>query len=413
MKSRWLKKRLTRIEGRRLVVLTGARQTGKTTLARHCYPELRYLNFDALEYRDMVRECSSFHWGRDVGPAILDEAQKEPSVFDKVKFAYDENQIDFSALLGSSQILLLKKIRESLAGRAFVLELWPLMLSEMSSDSPQSIKEPLLSRIIKSGVDAALREAPGIIEGPEASDVRSCEQHLLRWGGMPELLGLSENDRVQWLRSYERLYLERDLADLARIADLEPFRKFQKLAALRTGGLLNYSELARDTGVSVDTSRRYIEYLSLSYQTILLQPWRTNITSTMVKSPKLYWVDNGLMKQTGGTGDALTGGLFENYVVSEIWKWCSTVAEDAGIYFYRTRSGMEVDVLLETPRGLIGMEIKLRERVTRSDMTGLEKLAEVCKDKWCGGIVVYFGNRIEQQSKTVWAVPSWRLLGGA
>ena len=413
MKTRWLQNRLRDIDGRRLLVVTGARQTGKTTLARHCFPDLRYINLDALEYRDMVREVSSFNWGRDVGSAILDEAQKEPSVFDKVKFAYDEGQLDFTVLLGSSQILLLKKVRESLAGRAFLMELWPLMLSEMSTEPDAQAVTPLLSRIIAAGASEALSDLAPVIAGPEASDIRAKEKYMLRWGGMPELLRLNDGQRKEWLRSYESLYLERDLSDLARIEDLQPFRKFQRLAALRSGGLLNYSELARDAGVSVDTSRRYMEYLRLSYQTILLQPWHTNLTSAVVKSPKLYWVDIGLMRQTGGLGDAVTGAIFENHVIAEIWKWCSSAAEDVELYFYRTRSGMEVDLLLETPKGLIGIEIKSREKVAKSDSTGLRKLREACGSKWRAGIVVYSGKRIEQIDDHCWAIPSCRLLGGA
>jgi uncharacterized protein len=412
MKTRWLENRLRKIGGRRLLVVTGARQTGKTTLARHCFPDMRYVNLDALEYRDMVREVSTFNWGRDVGAAIVDEAQKEPSVFDKVKFAYDEGHLDFTVLLGSSQILLLKKVRESLAGRAFLMELWPLMLSEITTDIPAEAVSPLLSKVIANGAAEVFSNVAPLIAGPEASDIRATEKYMLRWGGMPELLRLNDEQRKEWLRSYESLYLERDLSDLASIDDLEPFRKFQKLAALRSGGLLNYSELARDAGVSVDTSRRYMEYLRLSYQTILLQPWHSNLTSAVVKSPKLYWVDIGLMRQTGGIGDAVTGAVFENHVVSEIWKWCNSAAEDVELYFYRTRSGMEVDLLLDTPKGLIGIEIKSREKVAKSDSTGLRKLREACGDKWQAGMVVYSGNRIEQIDDHCWAVPSWRLLGG-
>jgi uncharacterized protein len=410
MRARVLHQRLGKIQGRRLVIITGARQTGKTTLARRCYPDLRYVNLDAIEYRDMVREVSSFHWARDVGVAVLDEAQKEPSVFDKVKFAYDEGQLDFTVLLGSSQILLLKKVRESLAGRAFVLELWPLMLSELCSDATAAVAPPLLSPILNDGPADTLSGVRAVMAGPAAEAAQEAEAHLLRWGGMPELLRLAPDQRREWLRSYETTYLERDLTDLARLDDLQPFRKFQRLAALRAAGLLNYSELARDAGVSVDTSRRYLEYLRLSYQTLLLQPWQTNLTSAVVKSPKLYWVDVGLLRGIGGLGEAVTGELFENYVVSEIWKWCKTRAEPTELYFYRTRSGMEVDALLDTPAGLLGIEIKRREIVTPSDAGALRRLAASCPDRWAGGLLVYRGNRIEQLAPDVWAVPSWRLL---
>jgi uncharacterized protein len=411
MKSRVLAEKLQELPQRRLVILTGARQTGKTTLARWRYPGLRYVNFDAMEYRDMLRAVSSFHWKRDVGEAILDEVQKEPSVFDKVKFAYDEGQIDFTVLLGSSQILLMQKVRETLAGRAAIVELWPLMLCELMADAPERIERPLLSLVLERGPDAALAAVPGVLAGPEAETLKEAEAHLLHWGGMPELLRLAELQRAEWLRSYERTYLERDLADLARIDDLEPFRKFQRLAALRAGNLLNYSELARDAGVGVDTSRRYLEYLRLSYQAILLQPWHVNLTSTLVKTPKLYWADMGLLRQTAGLGSAaMTGALYENHVVAEIWKWCKTSAEAVELYFYRTRSGLEVDLILETPERLVAMEVKWRDRVVPSDTTGMRKLAGALGERWGGGIVAYGGNQIQSLGNGIWAVPSRRLL---
>ena len=116
---------------RRLLLLTGARQTGKTTLAKSKYPDLRYINLDAPENREAIRQVSSSLWAKDIGRAVLDEAQKEPVIFDKIKYAFDEGALTFSVLLGSSQILLLKKIRETLAGRVSIFELWPLMMCEI------------------------------------------------------------------------------------------------------------------------------------------------------------------------------------------------------------------------------------------------------------------------------------------
>ena len=129
---RLLSARLPAASDRRLVVLTGARQTGKTTLVQRQYPEQLYLNLDDVDRRSELREMPTAQWGTAVGPAVLDEAQKEPSVFEKVKFAYDAREIDFSVLLGSSRVLLLDRVRETLAGRAFLYELWPLMLCELS-----------------------------------------------------------------------------------------------------------------------------------------------------------------------------------------------------------------------------------------------------------------------------------------
>jgi predicted AAA+ superfamily ATPase len=316
-------------------------------------------------------------------------------------------------LTGSSQILLLKKIRESLAGRAFFYELWPLMQCELNRSLQQKVPSaPLLSGLF---ADRSLKDIfgriPAVLLDTEDNLGRESEIYLLKWGGMPALLPLSEDDRWLWLKNYGYTYLERDLADLARLDDLSPFRKFQQLSALRSGMLLNYSELARDTGISVDSARRYLEYLRLSYQAVLLQPYRRNVTSSVVKTPKLYWIDIGIWRQlTGFTGE-LTGQLYETMVVGEFVKWIRTQQLDAGLYFYRTRSGREVDLLLETQSGLIGIEIKSRDTVVSKDIRPMQALAEKLGKRWKGGLVVYTGNTIEQIGKPdIWAVPSRRLF---
>ncbi len=412
-KYRILEKKLPGSANRRLVVLTGARQTGKTTLSKQKYPELKYINLDSLENREALKNLLSASWAGTVGSAILDEAQKEPVVFEKVKFAFDEGDIKFTVLTGSSQILLLKQIRESLAGRAFFYELWPLMLCEINlPENSENIPEPLIHKILSTqNLSTVLSKAPSVLFDKQEDTCRSAEDYMLKWGGMPALLPLSENERWKWLKDYTYTYLERDLSDLARLNDLSPFRKFQKLSALRSGMLLNYSELARDTGISVDTARRYLEYLRISYQTFLLQPYYKNLTSSVIKTPKIYWTDIGILRQLTGFKGEITGELYETMVVSELIKWIKTCQIDSEIYYYRTRSGMELDLLLESEKGIIGMEIKSREKVVNKDTRVMKEIASILGSKWLGGIVVYRGNEIRQISEpNIWAVPSKRLF---
>lgn len=407
----YLPKRLTK----RIVLLTGARQTGKTTLSKSAYPELRYINLDAPENQDAFRAMPTSSWGRDVGHAVIDEAQKLPVVFEKVKYAFDAGDISFCVLTGSSQILLLKKIRETLAGRVSLHELWPLMACELfHGGGDGEMPPPLVDELFKEKtLDSILGSVPGILLDAQDAGQRAAEAHLLRWGGMPALLHLPEEERWKWLRDYEYTYLERDLSDLARLDDLEPFRKFQTRAALRSGNLLQYSELARDAGVSVDTARRYLEYLRISYQSILLQPYHRNITSSVIKTPKLYWVDTGILRQLTGFRGEPSGDLYETYVVGEIYKWMKTVQRTEALTFYRTRSGLEVDLLLETNRGIIGMEIKARETVTPSDTRPLRDVAHGLGGQWRGGIVIYRGHEIRKIAEpSIWAVPSRRLFIG-
>lgn len=398
-----------------MVVLTGARQTGKTTLARAKYPKIRYVNLDAPENREALRKVPTPAWAETVGNAVIDEAQKEPSVFEKIKYAFDEKGVSFSILLGSSQILLLKKIRESLAGRVSIYELWPLLMSEICYDAGvKNIGPPLMNRLLSAtGFASAFKGIPKVLFDKEDAKTLSAEQHMLKWGGMPALLPLPTEERWKWLKDYEYTYLERDLSDLVRLDDLEPFTKFQRLSALRSGRLLNYSEIARDASVSVDTARRYLEYLKLSYQVMLLQPYYKNITSSVVKTPKLYWLDVGLLRQLCGQHGELSGEIYETMVVNELYKWIKTCQCRAEMFFYRTRSGLELDVLLQTEHGLIGMAIKGRKKVVSTDAAPMKEVAAVLNNKWKGGLIVYQGNEIVKiADPDIWAVPSRRLFIG-
>ncbi len=422
-KYRVLKGRMPDPSRKRLVILTGARQTGKTTLAKAAYPDLRYVNLDAPENREALRAIASASWARDVGATILDEAQKEPSVFEKVKYAYDDGALPFSVLLGSSQILLLKRIRETLAGRVSLFELWPLMMSEIS-EAPSSASpiggrasgnppaSPLVDLLFTvPSLKEIFADVPHVLLDREDETARRAEAYLLQWGGMPALLPLSDDERRQWLKDYGFTYLERDLGDLARLDDLSPFRKFQRLTALRSACLLNYSELARDAGVSVDTARRYLEYLRLSYQAVLLPPYRVNLTSAAIKTPKVYWLDIGLLRMLSGMSGAATGEIYETMVVGELMKWMKTAGRDGELYFYRTRSGLEVDILLDTPDGVVGMEIKSRRVIAPKDVTALREVARGLGSRWRGGLVIYSGDAIKPLADPeIWAVPSRRLF---
>lgn len=412
-KQRFLQSLLPPSTKRELVLITGARQTGKTTLVKQNYPELAYFNFDAPEIRDQLRLVTSHRWGKTLGSAIFDEAQKLPIVFEKIKYAYDERQIDFSVLLGSSQILLLKKISESLAGRIAIYELFPLMLSELVAQT-DLLSPPLLDQLLKfstlADLSAFMDEQPDILLGDAEINRAQAQDYLLEYGGMPALLHIPEHERSKWLKAYEYTYLQRDLSDLAKLNDLEPFRRLQQLAALRASKLLNYSELARDVGISVDTTRRYLEYLRISYQVFLLAPYSENLTSSAIKTPKLYWLDQGILRQLTGQKNIVTGELFENMVISEIVKWTRTQQYDVELFFYRTYDGLEVDLLIQTQDGIIGIEVKSAKKAHKKDIKALTKVADSLGDRWLGGLLVYQGSNIEKMTDTIWAIPSYRLL---
>jgi len=170
-------------------------------MARQTYPELRYINFDAPENRDFAKTLRAMSWGKTLGAAVLDEAQKAPVVFDKVKYSFDEGGINFTVLLGSSQILLLKRIRETLAGRAFFYELFPLMLSEIAAVTEPS-KPPLIAELIAAtDPHQLLEDLPAMRLPQEEEATLTALNYMLTWGGMPALLTLDDNDRRQWLQS--------------------------------------------------------------------------------------------------------------------------------------------------------------------------------------------------------------------
>ncbi len=409
---RFLRQKLGPLSSPRLILLTGARQTGKTTLARAVYPDLRYLNLDAPEQREAVRELRADAWAGTVGEAVLDEAQKEPSLFDKVKYAFDAGEIGRTVLLGSSQVLMLQRVRETLAGRAFVYELWPLMASELVHPVDGRPPAPLLDTLLREPetADERLAEVPPVRFGDEAAAAAESIKHLLHWGGMPALLPLPDEERHKWLQSYDATYLERDLGDLARLNDLLPFRQFQRLCALRTGKLLSYSDLARDAGLSVSTSRRYIEYLRISYQAFLLPPWATNLTSSVVKTPKVYWGDLGLWTHLTRYQGEVTGQMFETLVVTEVQKWIKTADLPVDLSFYRTRSGLEVDLLMTTGHGIWGIEAKAGVKLGASDWRPLREVGEALGGRWRGGLIVHRGPAIQRLDQNIWAIPVDRLF---
>ncbi len=413
LRFRWLSRRLPSSDRRRIVVLTGPRQTGKTTLVRRRYDDLRYLNLDDHRVREQLRGTPAPTWGRDVGPAVLDEAQKEPSVFESLKYAYDDGAIDFSVLLGSSRMLLLEKVTETLAGRAFLYELWPLTLSELLCDIEEEPELPLLDRLLDEPVRDVLETTPAILLSDEATDRRVALRHLATWGGMPELLRLDDDERREWLASYQQTWIERDLSDIARLGDYLPFRNLQRLAMLRSGQLLNHAELGRDAKVAASTVRRHLGWLFLTFQLIELPPFHRNLTSALVKSPKLYWTDVGLLRQGTGQWGPATGPLFETLVVTEIHKWLKTRGRRERMAFYRTRSGLELDLLVgDDSTGWLGVECKAREGAHRSDLGPMRRVATALGDDWRGGLVVHRGDRIEllDEELDIWGLPLDRLL---
>jgi predicted AAA+ superfamily ATPase len=240
-------------------------------------------------------------------------------------------------------------------------------------------------------------------------------RHYLRFGGMPALSepAVADEEREQWLLDYRRTYLERDVRDLAALRDLEPFVRAQALAAARTGGLLNVSDLARGAGVAVNTAARFLRYLELSYQVLLLPPWFRNRDKRLAKMPKLHFVDPGVQRACLRRRGEPTGAEYESAVVAEVHKQVRNAGLEVDLYHLRTHDGREVDLLLELPQGFVAIEVKQTEHVAASDARGLRGLAELLDKPVLAGLVLSQDREVRLLEPGVLAVPvAWALGPG-
>ena len=323
---------LTRLaNGFPVVALTGPRQSGKTTLAKHVFPNKTYVsleNPEELEFaqRDPKRFLARFKEG-----AILDEVQRCPSLLSWIQGLVDErSRMGDFVLTGSSQFELVAGITQSLAGRVGRVELLPLSIQELT----QTHQLP--------------------------SHLNTC----LLQGGYPSIYDRQVSPQ-DWFSNYIATYIERDVRQLIAVRDLTQFQRFVKMCAARSGQILNLAALGADCGISASTAREWLSVLEASYLVTRIQPYYQNFGKRLVKTPKLYFLDVGLMAWLIGIRDTVTldthvsrGALFETFVVSELIKRQYNQGQNADLYFWRDSAGNEIDLLLDTPQGLQAIEIK-------------------------------------------------------
>lgn len=333
-------------------------------------------------------------WRRQYPRAVVDEAQKLPAIFEILKACHDQDRTTRYVLLGSSQLLLLKQIRETLAGRIAIQELFPFALPELCASMTGG--EPEESRWLKllchADPAAALSDLFPLRSGhtESAAVARDAWEHFLHWGGMPAILGpeWSDADRAAWLEDYHLTYLQRDLADIARLDRLEPFARVEKAAALRTAQPINFSDLARLGEVSPPTARQFLRYLEISYQSILLPAWYRNLEKRLVKQPKLHFLDPGICRAILKKRGEPDGAEFESAVVAEAWKQAKTFRLPVEFHHLRTLDGREMDLLVELENGFIPIECKRTPMVDVSDFRHFRNLETVLDKPVLAGIVV-------------------------
>jgi len=413
---------LSKIKQEQTVVLTGARQTGKTTLCEGIIPQCinqpyTYISFDDPDERLRFQSAAiGILESIDTPLVILDEVQKIPLLFDPLKYVIDRqkrrptSQKRVFILTGSSQLLLLKDVKETLAGRVALLNLFPYSLSEVMEASTS----PLLTKIWQERkIDKKDIKLLNTISPERIRLAINITREHQTWGGYPPVWQMKEaTGKTNWLKDFRKTYLERDVSDVGQVASIDTFALTQKLLCSRTGQLFSISEVARDLSLAVNTIKRYINLLVMSFQCYLVHPYYESIGKRLIKSPKIYFPDVGLNRVMLGEMAIHSGAYYETWVFSELLKWKQLQPREPDIYFYRTASGMEIDFLITGEGIVLPIEVKLSSKVAYADGRSIETFMRDHKNLAPMGIIVYSGKEIAEIRKNIWAVPDWLLFGG-
>ncbi|MEW6750601.1 MAG: ATP-binding protein [Candidatus Latescibacterota bacterium] len=332
------------------VILTGARQRGKTSLARRVLPQAAYVTLDLPSQAARAEQTPADFLGSHGDPFIIDEVQYAPSLFRFLKVAIDQDRRPGRFLLTGSQIFpLMQGVSESLAGRCGILDLQGLSVPEL-----------------------------------EAAGLATAEDDLLFRGTFPELQARRETDPALWYTAYVATYLERDVRNILQVGNLRDFERLLRAAAARVGGLLSYAELARDVGIAPNTARQWISVLEASGQIQLLEPYHRNLGKRLVKTPKLYFRDLGLaIFLLGFTSwqavirHPVVGALWENHVVMEVVRHFAGLGLAKPLWFWRTAQGEEVDLLVEEGGRFVAIEAKFTEQPEPAAAKGMAALTRL------------------------------------
>lgn len=384
-----------------VVFINGARQVGKSTLVKELlksYPA-SYLTMDDLTALSAATKDPTAFVESFSSPVALDEIQRVPEIFLPLKQVADEkNQPGFFILTGSSNILTVPKISESLAGRMVIHTLFPLSRGEIIGEKTNFIDLLFNGEKIPFSFTKLVPEEL---------------TKMLVIGGYPRVIQLSEVARKEWFSSYLNTILQRDIRDLAQIEGLTELPNLLNLIAERAGNLSNLADLARVLKINSSTLRRYYALLRMVFLVVELPAWFKNKEKTMVKSPKVFLNDTGLLcyllnlNETSLILDRTKmGHVLENFVVMEIMKQIGWSENSPRIYHFRTQDDHEVDIVLESMnRKIIGIEIKSSAAVSGADFKGLEKLAAITRDDFLHGVVLYTGEHTISFGKNLTAVP--------
>jgi len=388
-----------------VVVLTGARQTGKTTLVRNWSGERRvYLTLDDLDVLERAEREPDALLDAD-RPMTIDEVQRSPGLLHAIKRHVDLKRKPGQFLLtGSANLALMGKVSESLAGRAVYKTLLPMTAGEKAGRGACGLWEELRND------PSSLPRGPfAPFDWPAAT---------LAGGFPPAALDPDDGARAEWFDGYVRTYLERDLQTLSTIEHLADFRRLLRLAALRTGKLMNQSDLARDAGLSQPTAHRYLGLLETSHLLVRLPAYAVNRTKRLVKAPRLFLCDSGLACFLAGLhtpalleASDMAGFMLENLVLADLLAWRETQPIPPDVLYWRTTSGQEVDFVIEGEGLLTPVEVKAASRARLDDTGGLRAFLDEYPETAPHAILLYAGRTVERLADRIWAVPLSLALG--
>lgn len=373
------------------VVLIGPRQSGKTTLLKHLYgSHIPVISLEPPDVRAAAIQDPRGFLALYPPPVIFDEIQYAPNLLPYIKELVDSarDRTGQFILTGSQNLLLMEQVTESLAGRSAVLKLLPMSQREIQ-------RNPHRPLIWESGISPAAASSSTI-----DFTIAGLWDGILR-GTYPEIVSQPQRDARLWQASFVQTYLERDVRNLRNLGDLTLFQTYLRALAGRCAQLLNLSELARDVGISVSTAKDWLSILEASFQVFLLRPYFANIGKRLVKSPKVYFLDTGLLSYLVGLRDArhaaagpMGGAFFENLVAGEIYKTLTHRGEEPGMYFWRTSAGSEVDLIIEAQGKLIPIEIKLSATPRLEMASSIARFRKDFGDRALPGYVVHPGNTL-------------------
>ena len=380
------------------VVLTGPRQSGKTTLLKHLFGKnCAYVSLEPLDVRSAATADPRSFLEMHQPPIIFDEVQYAPDLLPYIKEHIDKNRSKHGQYLltGSQNLLLMERVTESLAGRAAMLRLLPLSYKEMLG-SPGS---PLPWEVAKKRFSRKHMPYPELW------------QSFIR-GGYPELAADPGRNLSLWHASYIQTYLERDVRTLRQIGDLTLFQNFLRALAARSGQLLNLVDISRDLGIALNTSKAWLSVLEATFQVIILRPYFANIGKRLVKTPKVYFADTGTLCHLAGLKDPehaasgpMGGAIFETAVLSEITKALLRRGEVPHVYFWRTSAGTEVDFVIEAEGKLIPVEVKLSATPRPKMASGLNTFKKDFSKKAGPGYLVHPGDVRLPMGEGIVAIP--------